>query len=303
MKLRDWLNKNFGITSSQKEEVQFPCPKCQHPAFYFNLTKKVGYCHRASCHWKPGMKEINKYARFYKAPISPTTDFLGEPDPGPIRSEISLPGSAQPLVYRDSGVLVSRYPDAVSEVAARGVTPENQYKFNLHISPQRIYIPVYSEGKIVNYVGRAFPWKRDDIKRYSYATGVSTRAYLFNWDNAKSYPSLVLVENTFNAIWLSDHCHASTNFGSDLSKEQINLITKSKVRTVVFLWDEGAEWAAGRARERLAAKGIQSTYLKIKGQPDDYAIEWLLPWIEYALSNASKQAIIDTCQTPSNKTP
>lgn len=294
MTLQQWLNKNFGVTSVQGKEIQFPCPKCHHPAFYFNLEKKIGYCHKANCHFKPGMKELNKYSRFQKAPESLSDARYVEQGLEPARAPIALPSSAQPLVERIEGQLMSYYQEVVDKVAARGVSPENQYRFKFAWDGSRVYIPIYFQGKLVNYVGRAAWWFDTGLKRYSYCTGANTRDCLFNWDQCKLNSSLVLVENTFNGIWLSDHCHATSNFGSDLSKTQIDLIANSKVKTVLFLWDEGAEWAAGRAATRLKAKGIDAAYLKIKGQPDDYSIEFLLPWIEYGLSNAREKAILDT---------
>ena len=298
MTLQQWLNRNFGVTSVQGKEIQFPCPKCHHPAFYFNLEKKIGYCHRNTCHFKPSMKDLNKLARFAKAPATLTDARFVEQGLEPARPTIELPSSAKPLVERIDGQFMSYYQDVVQQVAGRGVSPENQYRFAFHWDGSRVYIPIYFKGKLVNYVGRAAWWFDTGLFRYAYCPGANTRDYFFNWDQHKLHSSLVLVENTFNGIWLSDHCYATSNFGSDLSKTQIDLLASSKVKTVLFLWDEGAEWAAGRARERLKEKGIDSAYLKIKGQPDDYTIDVLLPWIEYGLSNVRKKAIIDTTEGP-----
>lgn len=289
MNLASWITKNFSVSSSQGKEVQFPCPKCGFDKFYFNTSKKAGYCHRASCHFKCGIKELNKFAR---AQFKDTGE--AQIDAPKAQKAIKLPFSAVPLVDRLDGELVTNFHDVVEYVAARGVTPAKQFQFKLHWDGTYVYIPVYSEGKLVNYVGRVAWWTPSDLKRYDYPSGASTRDYLFNWDTAKLWSDLVLVENTFNGIWLSDYCHATTNFGSDLSQTQIELIAKSKVKNVVFLWDEGAEWAAGRARERLTEAGVSSTVLKIKGQPDDHAIADLLPWIEYALQNPEQKAIIGT---------
>jgi hypothetical protein len=289
MKLDAWIAKNFEVSSVQGQELQFPCPKCGFEKFYFNTSKKVGYCHRVSCHYKPGLKELSKKART-------KWNGLGDAqiEAPKAKKAVILPAEARPLVDRLDGELVTEFHDVVDYVAGRGVSPAKQFQFKLHWDGTYVYIPVYFEGKLVNYVGRVAWWVDTGLKRYAYATGASTRDYLFNWDTAKLWSNLVLVENTFNGIWLSEHCYATTNFGSDLSLTQVELIAKSKVKKVVLLWDEGAEWSAGRARGRLIEAGVSATILKIKGQPDDHAIGDLMPWIDYALLNPENKAIIET---------
>lgn len=296
MTLTDWLNKNFQVTSISGNEVQFPCPKCKHPAFYFNIKIKVGYCHRNTCHFKPDIKGLNKYAKV-KASGGLSSILQAEQSNIPVVvADCRLPASAMSLVIRVGGKYISNYQEVVNHVEKRGVTIENQYQFNLQWDGNRVYIPIYFDGKLVNYVGRAAWWKDTTLRRYQYFPGAKTREFIFNWDAVNSWDSVVLVENTFNGIWLNNYFRATSNFGSDLSVKQIELIASSKLKKVVFLWDEGAEWAAGRARDRLKPLGIASTILKIQGQPDNYTAEQLKPWVEFALQNIAEKAIINTCQ-------
>ncbi len=111
----------------------------------------------------------------------------------------------------------------------------------------------------------------------------------------KSKENILLVENTFNGIWLMDEFNGTSNFGSDLSKEQIELIRVSDVKRVVILWDEGAEKLARRAAERLKRLSVNAVALLIKGQPDNYSVEELRPWVAFALQKAhEKSTFIDT---------
>ncbi len=48
--ITQWLLGAFPVSSNKGYEIQFPCPVCQHAAFYFNVHIGHGYCHRASCH-------------------------------------------------------------------------------------------------------------------------------------------------------------------------------------------------------------------------------------------------------------
>ena len=91
-----------------------------------------------------------------------------------------------------------------------------------------------------------------------------------------------MIENTFNSIWLRDSFHCTTNFGSHLSKEHIRKLVNSNVKSVVFLWDEGAHLRSESAVRSLKKEGIRCVSVKIRGQPDAYQIEKLKAIIEQA---------------------
>jgi hypothetical protein len=122
----------------------------------------------------------------------------------------------------------------------------------------------------------------DTSLRYLYCPGVKTREYIFNWDNARHWKRLSLVENTFNAMWLRNYQY-TTNFGSHMSEAQAQLIAASAVESVVLVWDENAEREAEKAVNLLQNKfGIPAAYVKISGQPDDHPKEMLLGILDQA---------------------
>lgn len=279
MRLEDWLNKSFGIIGRSGDEVNFPCPKCHHSSFFFNVVKHIGYCHRASCNWKPTIKDLNRHTRIqFGNPVY--TRINDNPMSVPRVSEIVLPESNL-LVTKVNGQLMTSYQNAVEEVAKRGVTPEYQFRFKLTFNGIRVYVPVYYQGKLVNYVGRRAWWKDAEldaagVPKYEYCKGAKTNDFIFNWDEMKLRDQLTLVENTFNGIWLMNECNGTTNFGSSLSKVQIELIRMSKVKSVVFLWDEGADARATKACRDLQRLSIPAAFVKMKGQPDNHPVEKLV---------------------------
>lgn len=288
--LSSWLNKCFSITGTSGDEVQFNCPKCDHDSFFFNLKKKIGYCHRASCHWTPTIKDLNRYTR---TQFGNTVLEEHEPVPEPEKVEIKLPEDCLPLVELKEGVMLTKFPNAIEGLRARNLSPEKIYRYRLMFNGIRVYVPVYYEGKLVNYVGRRAFWKDAELEKagvpkYEYCKGAKTQHYIFNWDEARFWPRLTFTENTFNAMWLSDVCHGSTNFGSSLSKTQIELIVSSKVKSVVLLWDEGAEKNADKAVNLLRGRGVPAIFIKIKGQPDQYPQAQILEWV----TNAHEKAIL-----------
>ena len=285
MDLESWLNKSFGITAKTGNEVRFPCPKCGHHSFYFNVVKMIGYCHRASCSWKPTVKDLNRHTRIqFGNPVYNRID--DNPTNVPRAVEIVLP-EADLLVTKEDGLLVTRYQNAVEEVSKRGVSPEDQFRFKLAFNGIRVYVPVYYQGKLVNYVGRRAWWKDREldaagVPKYEYCTGAKTQDFIFNWDEMRLRDKLSLTENTFNGIWLMNKCDGSTNFGSSLSKVQLELIRMSKIKSVVLLWDEGADARAIKACRSLQKFGIPAAFVRMKGQPDNHPVETLIEWSQKA---------------------
>jgi hypothetical protein len=153
---------------------------------------------------------------------------------------------------------------------------EDQYRFNLHFDGLYVYLPVYSEGKLVSYIGRRAWWFESTAKRYNNATGTRTNQYLFNWEEARHWHRLTLVENTFNAIWLREPCNTVSTFGSTLSEEQAQLIARCPFESVAIIWDEGADRTADKAVQRLRNKyGVAAAFGKITGQPDDFSVSYI----------------------------
>lgn len=290
MSLASWIDRNFVVRNRVGAEVQFACPKCGHPNFYFNLAKKVGHCHRDTCLFDPTMKEMIALVGYPPAEEGPSP--FRDIEETPEAKEMELPSGSSPLIEVISpGKKVTRYPEVVEILQKkRHLTPDQIFKWDFHTDGRRIYVPVYHEGKLVTYIGRII-WglEQPGDKRYKYPHGVNMMRYLFGWAEARYWETLVLVENTFNSIWLRDELNCITNFGSHLSNDQIELMTHApNLREVIFLWDEGAEKRAAKAVRKLRNIRFHSTCCMIKGQPDDHSVEDLKRWVELSRESARK---------------
>jgi hypothetical protein len=176
---------------------------------------------------------------------------------------------------------MTQYPEVMHKVRERGVSSADQFQFDLRWDGFYVYIPVYFEGELVSYLGRAAWWRDFDIKRYNNAPGTNTNSYLFNWEEARHWPRLTLVENTFNAIWLRKVCHTVSTFGSTLSNEQAELIARCPFESVAILWDEGADKGAHKAMQKLKNRfGVPTAYGKIVGQPDEHDLPFLVKYVD-----------------------
>lgn len=279
--LAAWILTNAKNVEAHDGEYRFPCPKCGHKSHYFNVFKGIGFCHRAACKSTTSISSLEE--AFGSTPetfiVEPTID-KHEDSP---KSEIPpFPEDATPLIQRDrNSGLITYYPAVVAAIQrTRFISPEQMFLWSLHYctTSERILIPIYYKGILRNYVSRAVWWQASatDFQRYDYPRHYNIKRWLFGWDEAKVFSRLTLVENTFNAIWLRDALRCSTAFGSDLSDEQIELLYKSKVKEVTFMWDYGAEERAQKAMKKLGDLGIDCRLVRFtsaKPQPDN----WTLP--------------------------
>jgi len=262
--IAQWIIGAFAVRSKRGDELSFPCPICDHDSCYFNIKKQKGFCHRASCHTVFDIKKL--------------TDIIGYP--------IELAGYVPALDKKKKPISPVTLPqDAtmitdgqeVDALALRGVTKDMIQKFKIHTNDTHIIVPIYDEGVLVQYnsrrVNKKAPvdrWFSDiptNALRYKYAPNTPVTNFILGWEECKLWDKLVLVENTFVAIWLRD-LGVTTNFGSYLSDTQINKIVHSNVKHVTFLWDEGAN--AQLYERKLKKVGVPSRVVYIKGQPDDH---------------------------------
>ena len=258
-------------------EKKIACPSCGRNKCFLNTAKKVAQCFRPSCGWKAGPSKLISLGLISPLGLQDLATQLNTERPvGPP----TLPENTESIVYKDNGLFMTKYPTACLEVQKRGVSIEDQYRFQLHIDSQRIYIPVYAGGEMVNYVGRAHWWYHNNYQRYKYPKNISTTNYLFNWDECKNFEYLTIVENTFNAIRYRKLINSTSSFGSRLSKTQVRLIAQSRVNFCIILFDSGAERKSELAVSELRDSGVNAVRLKIAGQPDDYSNEYIVQLVE-----------------------
>jgi hypothetical protein len=262
------------------------CPKCGRENFYFNVYKRRGFCHHATCNWSPNLRGLVSVLGPLYCPKGTPAYLKLDLDPQKPIQRVQV--DAPPIVFFNHG-LKTKDPSAVEALAFRNLTPKDIYKFNLRSTYNTIQIPIYEAGECVQLIKRTIKRSADPdmwfstptaLKRYIYEKGNPITNYFLGWEECKLWDELVLVENTFNAIWLRDHLNCTTNFGSHLSEVQINKLINSNIKSVKIMWDAGAEIAAEKAVKRLRRAGIRASMIRLpKGQPDDYSLEKLRKFI------------------------
>lgn len=286
MSLLDWVKAAFPVQRHKKDEVNFPCPYCGHESFYFNLRKKIGYCHRASCGRKPNLSDLIALKGYGPSDFYQIQEWKTVVAPN---KELEIPGWNLFLPGQDNW--------AIEALGYRGVTRELISKWNIHATFSRIYVPIVEDGKVVQYIGRAIDREkhpkdgfRSLIKpKYKYAEGQSISNFIFGWGHEMmQWPYLVLVENTFNAIAWRGKFNCSTNFGSHLSTRQIELLQKSKISQIILAWDGDAHQKAYDTAKALEACSIKPSivYYNNVNQPDELPTGYLQAAVTTALHYA-----------------
>jgi len=188
----------------------------------------------------------------------------------------------------------------VDALSYRGVTPEHIIKWGIRASNDRIYVPITSEKRLVQWLGRSIDrtsspdkaFSTRHLTRFKYSTGLPISHFLFGWDEAKHWEHVVLVENTFNSIAWRDKINSITNFGSNLSETQANLLKYSKIRIVIFAWDKDAFGKAWNSATKLMKlNGTPTAVIKLIDykQPDE---------VPFHLLETAVQELLNTPKAP-----
>lgn len=281
-----WFHKTLGIDRQAGDEIQTSCPECGSDKFYFNVKKQVGVCHKASCGFTPNMDALIEIVGF---PPTETGIFYKKEDEEPEKElePLVLPG--WPVLQMINGQLMTTNLEALHYLRGRGLSDKIITNWGLTCDGQRIYVPIYSEGNLVNFNSRLLPSCGDNGRKYLYAKGRSTGKYILGFEECRDWTRLSLVENTFVALWLRSKLQCSTTFGSNVSNVQAGLIgIQSRIRSVSILWDANAEIKADRAIKKLHEFGVKAAYWRIAGQPDDYPMEQIVEWEAKVFEAAEK---------------
>lgn len=267
--MKNWFNKAFGVKKIKGSELNTNCPVCGHKDFHFNIKSKVGFCHRAGCHYSPTLEDLVELAGYTPDEVAFMPD---APEEVTTPVNVELPGEL--LCFYSMGQLMTQSQEALDYILRRGLTVDDIIRWKFTFDGQRVYVPVMKEGELYNYVGRDITGTSE--RKYKYCHGVKTSHWIFGWDECKDWDHLTLVENTFNSILYRNDINCTTNFGSYLSETQQGLIHKSKVKSVGIMWDENTHGPAEKIVKRLRYNGLRACYCWMKGQPDNWPKEQII---------------------------
>jgi len=240
--------------SSNPNEVRFCCPYCidigKPPDtkfhLYIALDKKVGYCFRCG--------KVLKFSQSQFPLISRDVIKVKLRKPRHILSRLpkSIPITKH---YNAWQFLRLKFKDVLTKEEL--LQKIDQFDLQVCIDVQfphlynRIMIPIYFEGKVVACQFRSIFGQEPKYLSYSFSQA-NLKEFLFNYDTAKDYDEVWLMEGVFDVIPTLNNAVAL--FGKDVSKPQFDLLTNS-FRKVIVALDPDAKHEAYKIAKTLVLNG------------------------------------------------
>lgn len=126
----------------------------------------------------------------------------------------------------------------------------------------RIIVPSFMDDRLVYWQARA-TWEEpgnSDFKKVLNPKGVSARSILYNYDTAKSYEDLIIVEGFIDAVKAGPNAVATN--GKRLHPEQVEWLRKTNAKRIFICWDLDAWTDAKRDKNGNIAKRKDGTPVK-----------------------------------------
>jgi len=103
----------------------------------------------------------------------------------------------------------------------------------------RLIVPTFMETRLVFWQARAM-WESDEkgFKKVLNPSGVSARAVLYNYDVAKEFKRVILVEGFTDAVKVGENAMATN--GKKLHPQQVDWLRKTEAEEIIIMWDADA---------------------------------------------------------------
>lgn len=142
--------------------------------------------------------------------------------------------------------------------AIRGISQEQADRYKLGTCKDgkyagRLVVPVSLHAQQVFFIARYMRKKPPKgVKKALYPHGAKAGRVLFNYDVAKKYTRVYLVEDVFSAMAIGKHAMAT--FGTSLSQYQLDLLLRSAAQEIIIMWDRDDGAKPGQSGYEKAQK-------------------------------------------------
>lgn len=292
--LRPWLHARLGkCIEKHGAEYAIPCPECdvhrvKEFRLWFNVEKNAGTCYK--CH--RGFDAVALVQFLEGVGLGEAFRLLKENTVGGVLSLTKLQQRVQEAFSETGERELEPLPEAQlpdeflscsdydvdewpSYVMARVGSIKTVRNYGIGWCErgyfrQRLIIPITMNGVTVSFIARDMTGKAE--RKVLYPKGCHTGRMLFNYDRARNFSQVVLVEAALDALRVGPRAMAL--FGTSLSDEQASLLSKAGVREVVVMLDGdeagdvGTEKIVSRLRSSYRVRVVQ---LGRGRDPDDYS--------------------------------
>ena len=256
-------------------EARFLCPRCHKRGkkqdtaghLHVNTEKEKFNCFR--CEWKGPLKyllesvglRLDSSIRDWYAVATGVSLFTGKTTKEePYDNTIEIPYPCDiihPLMFPEAW---SYLTDPKTE-GGRGLTLDqiNMYRIVASYDVKysgRVFIPTITNGKVVYWVARTMTGQEP---KYLNPKGIDKSYYLFNFEQAKQFDSVVITEGVFSAIAAGPN--AVCGFGKAFSTQQLTMLLDANFKKYVIALDGDARKQAIAMCKWFVSRGRTETYL------------------------------------------
>jgi hypothetical protein len=221
-----WINPEKGT---------FYCYRCSFSGGLVHLVKSISQCNFTQSIKLLRGRSINPLEHFELNLFDPDLKIKMHDEELELK-EIELPYGYQPI------------DGPVPYLEERGIPWKYAMKNDWGISTagytkNRIIVPSFMEGKLVFWQARSTWEVSGDEKKVLNPSGVSARSVLYNFDIAKEYETIIIVEGFADAVKVGPNAVATN--GKNLHPQQLLWLEKTNAKEIILCWDYDA-WTDGK---------------------------------------------------------
>jgi hypothetical protein len=126
----------------------------------------------------------------------------------------------------------------------------------------RIIVPTFMDDRLVYWQARA-TWDEPgnkEFKKVLNPKGVSARSILYNYDVAKQYEEIVIVEGFIDAVKAGPNAVATN--GKRLHPEQVEWLRKTQAKKIILAWDLDAWTDSKKTKDGQLARKRDGSLIK-----------------------------------------
>jgi hypothetical protein len=277
------LRELFPDHKAGKRWFNIHCPFCQEHGhkpdrkYHLGINYQYGYIHCFRCRTR---HKLTYFLKILRKDFD-SDDFTFEETHITVSHKTEIEFPKEYLNVLD--LFDARYSNYVKalEYIDRRIGIELALKINVGFCnigryANRIIVPVFDScDNIVYFVARAI---YGFIEPKILNPLGERKSVLFNWNNAKKFSEIYLMEGVFGALTVFPYGIAT--LGKEITEEQIFVILRSKVKIVNIVLDGNAIKDAYSVADKIAdlTSKVKVRVLKLKKetQPDDFNFEHLI---------------------------
>lgn len=262
-------------------EISCPVPLCPDKSAHcgINLSSKNFNCWVCgtkgsptklvqmieNCSWSEAKTIVDEFTDW----TMPVVDFRSQ-----TRTKINWPAEFKPINPENIPNLVEQY------LTKRGFNSEAItkryrlfYPFNLGYYKFRLIVPIFYQGRIVNFYGRdvtskaSIPWKSCPNEEAE----ITLNNVLYGIDDFPEGNPVILVEGIFDKWRLGSDSLAT--FGVSISDSQVAMLKEKNPEKVFILLDPGAETSAQKMASKIWFCPVEVCYLDGDKDPGELTPE------------------------------